>query len=76
MKLRFKAYSMKNRDSNYVYHAGRLKGYPKGDPMLVFGRNIQESEYNLNIIREAFLMSDKHIMSQNRRGSFTIEVME
>ena len=74
MIMRFKAYSLKNSDSSYVYREGRERGCKKGEINLVFGQDIKDSEYRLDIIRTAFYDNGVKFLS-NRKASFTIEIL-
>lgn len=74
--LRFRAYSMRSNPTAgvLVEDGSRFRGCNKGDPMIVFGHTIEDSERNLDKIRMAFKTNPKAKILENKRGSFTVEV--
>jgi len=77
MTLKFKAYSATNRDFGEVYSRDqRFRGGKKGEPMIVAGYNIRHAEENLKVIREAFRFLPNATITENKRGSFTVEIKE
>lgn len=76
IEIRFMAYSETNHDFETVFREGRLIGRKKGDPMLIFGRDILESERNLDVVRDAFIGNPMATIKDSKRGSFTVELTE
>ncbi len=71
--LHFRAYSETNKDFDIIYYRDkRLRGCPQGKPMIVAGLNIQDSERNLSVIRDAFRFNPDATIINNKRGSFSV----
>ena len=71
--VRYKAYSMSNRDSMEVLEENRLRGCYVGDPILVFGDTISASEVRLKTIMDKYV-DEGYVITDNRRGSFSVEL--
>jgi len=74
MKLKFKAYSLKNPDSSNVYREGRERGMKIGEQLLVFGSNLHDSEFKLNVIRTIFEDNKNCKFLTNNQASFEVEI--
>lgn len=73
MIIRFRAYSMTNRDANYMRYKRKLRGYEINDPILVFGQNIYHSTLLLHNIYDKLKKFAQEVISV-KRGSFEIKV--
>ena len=73
--INYKAYSAKNHDFQYVYLEGRLRGCEVGNPVLVYGFDIKDSEDKLAACKQRY-MEVGCAITNNRRGSFTVEVVD
>lgn len=77
MILNFKCYSQKNRDFHEVYYGEkRFKGCEIGNPIIVAGYNIRESERNLMVIKEALMQIPNSEVLINKAGSFSIQIYQ
>ena len=75
MILNFKCYSQKNRDFHEVYYGEkRFRGCKVGDPIIVAGYDIRQSEENLKVIKAALMQIPNSEVLINRAGSFSIEI--
>ena len=75
--LHFRAYSETNKDFDIIYYRDkRLRGCLQGKPMIVAGYNIQDSERNLSVIRDAFRFNPSATIINNNRGSFSVTLNE
>ena len=75
MVVKYRAYSLTNRDATYVRSEGRLRGCKIGDPHLVFGRTIVESEDNLLVLKHALVDAGAKLLV-DKRGSFEVDIDE
>lgn len=71
--INYKAYSKKNPDFWYVYRENRLRGCEVGNPVLIYGHDIFDSEDKLADCKQRHI-DEGHTITNNRRGSFTVEV--
>ena len=71
--LHFRAYSQTNKDFDIVYfREKRFRGCRQGEPMIVAGQSIEDSERNLSVIRNAFLFNPEATIIDNNHGSFSV----
>ena len=73
--IRYKAYSLSNRDSEYVLEHGRMRGMIPGKYTLVYGNTIAESEDRLQKIYNDHINAGDTV-TERKRGSFTVTVKD